>query len=253
MFKELFSTILQVIFKPTILIPLITISLLSGGINIYAGWVLERPTIDFVLYYDSIPNDNMLGVMATNYPLELIALGVIGLVMTLIGIIAITSVARIAKGDGFSSAINDSIKEWKKALGLTIVGICAFIFFGFIFAIALATIAINALLSQILFIIIAIIFFVVIVKSIFVIPLITEFDLKKAFKESWKFTDKRFWSTLALIILSGLISFIGMVIISQIGIWIPADVELIFFIIGEAFLSAYFITAITNYYDSKQK
>ncbi|MFA6268496.1 MAG: hypothetical protein WCW13_05150 [archaeon] len=253
LFSNLFTTLIQTITKPYFLIPMIIISLISGGINFSAGWVLERPTIDFVLYYDSLPSDNLLGILVSNYPTELAAMIVIGFIMSIIGFIALTSVARLTNKEKFVDAINDSIKEWKKSLALTVVCIAGLIIFGGAFSLAMSLTPISELLSNLIVLIIAIILFVVLIKITFLIPALIQKDFKKAFQETWKYTDKRFWKSVVLVLFTSIISVAGMIIISQIGAFAPAELEIIFFIIGEAFASTYFVASITNYFYSKQK
>jgi uncharacterized membrane protein len=226
---------------------MIVLTLISGGVNYLASWVLQNPTIDFILYPEAFES-NLLGIMLTSYPFELATLIAIGALMTLVGFMALISVARIAKGIGFVDSVNDSIKEFGKSFGLTIIAITGFLIFGVAFSAALALSELNDLLSQILFIIFAIVFFVTFIKFIFVIPAIIDKDTKKAVVDSWKFTDKRFWKTIALVAIAFALGYIGMQILLIIGAILPVDAYLAVSIIGEAFLSTFFIAAITNYY-----
>jgi membrane-anchored glycerophosphoryl diester phosphodiesterase (GDPDase) len=88
---------------------------------------------------------------------------------------------------------------------------------------------------------------------IFAIPALVESEVKEAFGESWKFTQKRFWKTTAYLILTGLIIIIFGSLINFAGTLIAGTfIELIVLAIGEIFTSLYFIVAITNYFYSKQ-
>ncbi|MFA5125880.1 MAG: hypothetical protein WC462_02670 [archaeon] len=251
--SDLFTSLMQILFRPWILLPMIIILLVSGAISITNSWALEGPLNDFVLYYDTIPNDNLLGVMLANYPLEIASMLVFGFILSIIGIIGMISVSRMIKGDGFIDAINDSVGDWKKAGALTIVLWLYFIIFGFAFSTAFALSSINEIISLIFVTIFLVSALVVLVKVAFIFPALIGREPKKAIQETWKFTDKKFWGTVALIISASFISLVGLVIISQIGVIVGGIFDVLLSIIGEAFGTTYFIAALTNYFYAKRK
>ncbi|MFA5930696.1 MAG: glycerophosphoryl diester phosphodiesterase membrane domain-containing protein [archaeon] len=253
LFSNLFTTLLQILTKPKFFIPMIIVILASGAVTLLSGWALERPVIDLVLYYDSIPQDNLLGVMLANYPLEIATILFFGLLMTFISLIGLFSIARLAKGEKLVDAVNDSVADWKKSAAVTIIFSLAFVIFAGAFSVALMLSAISDIVSQIVSVILTIILFIVIIKVVFVIPALTEKEVKKAFQESWKFTDKRFWKTTLLVILTSVIAFVGILLITQLGIVLGEVFEIPFSIIGEAFGTTYFIASITNYFYHKEK
>ena len=256
-FSNLFTSLAQIIFKPYFLIPMIIIMLLSGLSVELGGWSMERPLIDFVLYPDSIPSDNFIGFLFANYPLELVTMFLLSLIMTVVSVIGMMSVSRLVNKSKFVDAINDSVADWKKALALTIVLLTASLVLGVAFSLILALGVLNTTIQMILFAVFMIIVFVIFVKIIFVIPALIKYDVKKAFQESWKFSDKRFWGTCALIILAFFIGVIGLILIGQLGVLIGSVLggvfETIFDFLAESFATTYFIAAITNYFYSKQK
>lgn len=253
LFSNLFTTLLQILTKPKFFAPMIIVLLASGAITLLSGWTLERPTIDLVLYYDSIPQDNLLGVMLSNYPLEIATLLFFGLLMTFISAIGMFAIVRLTRGESFTDAVNDSVADWKKAAAITIILSLVSLIIGGLFSAALALTALSDILSQIIILILSIILFVIIIKVSFVIPALTEKEIKKAVQESWKFTDKRFWKTTILVVLSALIAFAGVLLITQLGIVLGEVFEIPLAILGEAFGTTYFIASITNYFYHKQK
>jgi hypothetical protein len=250
-FSDLFVSIMQIVTKPYFLVPMLILLIVSGAATVVNSWALERPFTDFVLYYDSVPTDNLVGVMLANYPIELTVMFVMGAVLSVIGMMGMLAIVRLAKGEKIVEAINDSVKDWKKALAITIIFWAAFLIGGVVFSAITMIGDLNLLLGQILALIFFIIVFVIIIKSVFAIPALSDKEAKKAIQESWKFTNKRFWGTVLIIILALLIAFIGNFAITQLGILLGGLLELPLAIIGEAFGTTYFIVAITNYFYQK--
>ena len=253
MFSNLFTTLLQVITKPYFLLPAIIVLLFSAGTSMITTSAIERPMIDFILYPDMIPSDNVFGIMLANYSPEIITVILSALLLSIVSIIAFMSVSRLSNGEKFVDAINESVADFMKAISLTIILIFAFLVAILLISAVLALSVLNSLISLILFAIALAIIFVVIVKVIFIIPALIENDAKKAIEETWKYTNKRFWRTIVLTLLSGAIGIAGTLIIIQIGIVLGSAFELPFSILGESFGSTYFIASITNYFYSKQK
>jgi len=253
MFASLFATLMQVVTKPYFLLPAIIVLLFSAGTSMIANSALERPMIDFILYPDMLPSDSVFGILFTNYPFEIISIIACGILLSIVSIIAFMSISRLAMGEKFVEAINSSVADWKKAIALTIVIIFAFLIAIILISAVLALSIINPIISLILFIVALIVIIVVLVKIAFVIPALIESEAKQAIQETWKYTNKRFWKTIALVALSGVIGVVGTLILIQIGIFIGPAGELPFEILGESFGSTYFIASITNYFYAKQK
>ncbi len=251
--SNLFVSFLQIITKPWFLIPIIALLLIGGATSGLSLWALERPFTDFVLYYNTVPNDNLLGIMLANYPLELATYAVLGLVLSVIGMIAMISIARLAKGEKFVDAINDTAKEWKRAFAAALIFWLVFFIFAAIFSAIGEILQINELIGSILLVIFLIILFVIITKIIFTLPALTEKDLKKAVQESWKFSNKRFWGTIALVFLTMLISFFVIYLLTNLGATLGDTFEFPLALIAEAFGSTYFVVSITNYFYEKNK
>jgi hypothetical protein len=250
-FSNLFASLMQVIFKPKLVLPAIAVLLVSVALTAISGWALERPFADLVLYYDTIPQDNLLGLLIFNYPLEISSILVVGFVMVIATMIGMLSIARMAKKAGLVNAVNDSILEWRKCFSAAIV-LYAYLIILLVFASFASWLSeINSVLSIIATIIIAVIAFVSIVKIIFIIPALIDKEIKKAIQESWKFTDKRFWRALIFTLIAAAIAWILWMILFQIGIFAGEAFELPLNALGESVALAYFTAAITNYFYSK--
>jgi hypothetical protein len=251
-FSSLFSAFLQTISKPWRLLPAVIVSLFSAIIINFIGWTVGRPFLDMFVYYDSVPAENVLGYILYNYPLEIIVLIIAGFAVTLVSIIGMVSIARMANRQGMIDAVNDSVMEWKKSLGATIVFYCAFLLFMFALFISLWLSEINDLLGSLAMILVFIVSFICAVKIIFAVPVLQEEKTKKAFQVSWKFTNKHFWGAILLFCLALVISSFGWLLLEQLGIMLGEVLEILLIIIGEAFAFTYLISSITNYFYSKQ-
>ncbi len=249
--KDIFVSFIEVITKPWILIPMILVMVISAALSTISTWLLERPFLDFILYFDTIPGDNLLGTLLFNYPLELVGLAIIGIIMSTIGVIGIMSIVRMVQKEGFVDAINESTKEWVKGLAISIIFWIACLIVAAVYVVATLALDINSILGGIIIAIFFIILFIILIKVVFTFPAMMEKDAKKSIQESWKFTNKRFWGTLALVIISALISFVIAAIISMIGLTLGGYFEIPLDIIAESFASTYFIAVITNYFYSK--
>ncbi len=251
--SNLVTSFLQLIFKPKIWIPLLAMLIISLAVTQAMSIVLEQPMLDIIIYPDMFPSENMLSIFLTQYPIQILVSIVMAFFMTVLGIVAFSITAKISQGAKLIPAINNSMKEIRKAIGIAIVFWGALLFTLFILTIIGVIMGISELVGLILLLIFAIIILLVIIKTIFVIPALNENEIKEAFNKSWKFTQKRFWKTTLYLILVGLISLIiGVIIYSASSLLTGNILELIILTIGETFTSVYFITAITNYFYSKQ-
>jgi len=249
--KDIFVSFVEVVTKPWILIPMILVMIISTALSVASTWLLERPFLDFILYFESIPSGDLLGTLLFNYPLELIGMAIIGLIMSTIGVIGAMSIVRMVQKEGLVDAINESAKEWIKAFAISIIFWVAFLIIAAIFSVVTLAADLNVNLGTIISIVFFVILFVILVKVIFTFPAMVEKDAKKAIEESWKFTKKRFWATVVLVLISGVISFVVAALLSMAGVTLGGYFEIPLDIIGESFGSTYFIAVITNYFYSK--
>ena len=246
------SGIMQLIFKPQIIIPMIILGLASAVVTELSSFIIERPLSDIILNPNLLSDGNIFGNFLMNYPLEILGILLIGSIMLGIGIIAFMSIARMAKGEGFIDSINSSVMDGAKTLGLIILFWAIFVIVGSAFILASIIGAFESTIGLIVTVIFLIILFIAFVKLIFVFPALINANIKKAFQESWKFTNIRFWGALAMVIVAGIIALIIGLILTQIGIYIGGIADPIFSLLGDSISATYFIAAITNYFYGKQ-
>jgi hypothetical protein len=251
-------TLVEVVFKPYYLLPIIGTIIISAALMALCGGILEKPTTDLVLYFDQIPQDNMLGLILFNYPIEFLGLVVLSVLMSIISLIGMISVSRMTKKNGLVNSINESIKDWKKALGtVVIVWVVAILFF-IIGTLVNGLSVVNDFLAAIVFIAVAIIGIALLIKAIFVLPAITETETtKEAIALGFEFTDRigiiKFLALLVFLALAIIVSLIGSVLILQVGIILGSTFDILFQILAEAFATTYFVSAVTNYFYTKDQ
>jgi hypothetical protein len=250
--SNIVSTILQVISRPQILLPVIGFLIACEALLLVTGIMIDRPVIDLYLYADSIPNDNLIGYFLFTYPVEVIFALILSALMLVLSTVSMFSVARMAKNESLIEAINDSMLEAQKAIGLAVLIGCALVIGGFALSLISSLAQINSEIGTLFALILLVLVFVVIVKTIFVIPALVENDLKKAFKKSWQFTDKRFWKTIVYVVIAFAISASVGSLLGYAGFLLGEIPEVILTILGQAFNIAFFTAAITNYFYSKQ-
>lgn len=249
--SSLFSSVMQLVFKPVILIPAFIMLIASIAVSSISGAILDRHISDFLVYSINTPQDNLVGILLFNYPLELLGMIVIGSIMLIIGSIMMIATARIAKGDGLIEALNESAIEINKSIGLMLVFWAAAVIISAAFAVSAFIGGVNDTLGLIVNIIFIIIIFVAFVKLVFTIPALSGKDLKKALGESWKFTSERFWKSVLLIVLAVIISTVIAVILNMIGPYLGEVGDLVFSFVGDSVAFAFFVAVITNYFYSK--
>jgi len=251
--SNLITSFLQLIFKPKVWIPLLAMLLISLAVTQAMSIILEAPMMDIILYPNTFPIENIASVFLTQYPIEILSSIVIAFLMTTLGIVAFNSTSRIAQGTKLIPAINESMKEIRKAIGMAIILWSAFLFALFVLTIITVIMGINELIGLILLLFFIIIILVVIIKTVFALPALNENEVKEAFSKSWKFTQKRFWkATLYLILTALIIIIVGSLIDYVVSLLTGNILELVIIAIGEIFTSLYFVVAITNYFYSKK-
>jgi hypothetical protein len=251
-------TLAEILFKPYYLLPVIGVIIISAVLMALAGGILERPVTDLVLYFDQIPQDNLLGMILFNYPIEFFSMLVLSFFMSVVSLMGMVSVSRMAKEEGIMDSINQTIKEWRKIVGvIAIVWVIAVLFF---IAGTIITMlgAVNEIIMALLFVALGIIAGATLIKAVFIIPaLAEETETKKAIALGFEFTNRigivRFISLLIFLVLAILVASIGWTLIYQVGIILGGIFEIPSMIIGEAFGTAFFVAAITNYFYKKEQ
>ena len=250
----------NIIFKPTILLPMIVMGVFVLLAELLSNWVLQRPIADMFLYPNAFSATNLLQMMLTRYPLELTTMLISGVIMIFVSVVVFISITKFASGKSVIEAINESVIEAKKSIGLTIFVIVA----GFLAIIALFVITwifeqlllilgaslLGDFVGLILYPLIALILIILfLTKLSFILPALVADDVRHAVQKSWEFTNTNFWQSFVFIIINLIIVYIILQIFSFIGLAI-GDFDFISSIIGTAIAITFFILAISYYYFS---
>jgi hypothetical protein len=250
----------NIIFKPTILLPMIVMGVFVLLAELLSNWVLQRPIADMFLYPNAFSATNLLQMMLTRYPLELTTMLISGVIMIFVSVVVFISITKFASGKSVIEAINESVIEAKKSIGLTIFVIVAgFLAIIALFAITwifeqllliLGTSLIGDFVGLILYPIVALILIILfLTKLSFILPALVADDVRHAVQKSWEFTNTNFWQSFVFIIINLIIVYIILQIFSFIGLAI-GDFDFISSIIGTAIAITFFILAISYYYFS---
>jgi len=255
--SSLKQTLTKILFNPFTLIPVILVVIFNNFSGSIITSIIERPLIDFILYYETYSESNLLFIVLTQYPVEILLLLGIGALNLVISSIALMALARIAKGDGIIDAINDSVLDWKKALALAFfifiaifLGIVSFFLLGSIFNFIADLIPqIGAILLLIVFpLVITILGLLIAVKTLFIIPALIKDNLKKAIQKSWKFTDNKYWTTFVYLLAIAIVVYIVAFITQNASLMLGEEYELIIFSIGDVIATTFFGLAVSYYY-----
>jgi len=251
--SNLFASLLQLIFKPKIWFPLIGMLIISTATTAAMSILLQGLILDVTIYSNILELQPVFSVFLTQYFLEIIFAIILAFLMTVLGVISFMSTSRIAQGEKLVKAINKSMNEYQKAFGIALIFWGTFIFVIFLGMILSIIAGFNELIAIALLTILLIVFTVVFVKVVFALPALNKNELKEAIKSSWKFTNNKFWNSIIYLLLIGVILVILGSIFYQIELLLEGNViELIVLALFETFPSLFFISAITNYFYSKQ-
>ncbi len=260
-FNSLKNSALKIIFSPWTLLIFATVSLFGLLMGNIVGWAVEKPVIDLILYYDALAQSNFLFILLTQYPLELFTIIVSGIVGLVISATGLLSLARIAKGESIVDAINESVLNWKKSLGLAVFFVAAIIVLvGIFFVLSAITGLLSGVIpdSSYLFdgIIFPLVFFIILlfamVKLGFVIPAFVENDLRKAVQKSWEFTNKRFLGAFLLMIILIVIIFAFEIVGQNISLMIDPQYELVVTSVADIISTTFIGLALAYYYFAKK-
>lgn len=251
--SNLFASLMQLIFKPKIWIPLLGTLIISTAVTLGMSFLLQGLILDITLYSNITDAQPIFSVIITQYLFEIIIAIVLAFFMTVIGVISFMSTSRISQGEKLVKAINTSVNEYRKAVGIAIIFWGTFIFAFFLGIIISIISGIQELVAMVLMLFLIIIAIVVLIKTIFTIPALNKNEVREAFKLSWKFTQKKFWNTFFYLILLILIILVAGSIFYQIELIIMGTIiDLPLLALFETFPSLLTIISITNYFYSKQ-
>jgi hypothetical protein len=254
--ESLKKAFLAIITKPIILFSMLIATLASIISMNITNFVIERPLSEMLYHMDVFMTSDLIAIMLDRYLFELIIMLASGFIVFFISIIAFISLARFAKGESFSDAINNSVLNIKKSLSLTFfIFVCGFVVF-IIFQIILFILniiysflpeEINYYIALFIFPILMIILIVTIfTKIVFVVPALIENNIRDAIKKSWEFTNERFWNSFLYIIIVFLIGTIVLSFFNNVGILL--NIGTILTPIGEIISMTFIGLALSYYY-----
>lgn len=256
-FNSIQNSIKTIILNPFILLPALILSIFSVFLDNIIGLVLQRPLADLFLFGAELLNENIAFVILTQYYPEVFALILLGLITLFLSTIAWATISRVVNSKTLTIALNESVMEWKKALGLSAsLYIIGFVFFVLLILITIILTSITPFFGNeiatllnltIIPLILSAVLFFFLVKILFVFATITQEKGKKIIQKSVAFSNKKMFSTFAII----LISFIIYYLITSVfwyGGLIFQDFEILFFIAGQTLAFSFFALTISSFY-----
>jgi hypothetical protein len=245
----------EIIFSPQVLFPMLVVVILSAVSDVLTGFVLSRPMEELLLYSESFLGGDFFFMFVTRFWLEVLVMVVSGFVIFVASIVAFIALAEFASGKKVADAIDLAMKQIGKSISLVFFAIIlAFLFFVFVVVIdtifayiyPLFSDSINSVIALFPIIIILIAFILLMTKLAFVLPAILDKKLKEAIKQSWDFTNNKFWKTFFYIVVVSIISVVIISIFSNLGLLF--DLEFILNPIGDIVTLTFFGLAISNFY-----
>jgi hypothetical protein len=211
--------------KPGILLP----ALITSGLNILAATLLFDQIVDVVIgtaYLNEFPYGGLfesIPLVMQQYASSLIPMFVTALILGVINISFIYVYARFAKQPSLSGAFGFAFGKLKEVITLIIFFLLITLLVSGLFFLVVVAGFTWHLITMVVGTLMALILFYLFLRLVFFIPImaIENVNLKAGLQGSWKFTQKRTLSVLALFIVMGLIN----LIISQIETFINAALE----------------------------
>lgn len=258
--NSLKKSLFQLVFSPWVLLPFIAVTIFTFLLTNFVSDIIQKPLVDMILYYEAIAESNLLFIFVTQYPLEILTIILVGFVGLVVSSMALLTLARIAKGEGFVNSVNESVMDFGKAASLGVFFMAALVVLVavlFLFSIVIDLIvqlipSTAIILGALIFpAIILIVGGILLVRFSFIIPALIDQKLKKALQKSWSFSSNKFWNALILIIILLLISFIIGLIADNIAIIFGGEFDTIILTAGNIISTTFFGLTIANYYYSE--
>jgi len=243
--------------KPLAIIPALIVLFIIGLIF----WLVSDSFVEIIfntVFLEDIPDSTLAELpfhLFSLYALDFIILGIWALVSALLVTALGFYYAAIAKGSGITESIGKTIEQAKNITSVFALFLVLAVFFAILFWIFLILGTINLWLFIVPEIIITIAAVFITVKIAFTIPIIEveNTSLKKALEKSWKTTDKKFWLTLAFLIILGIILNIILGIGSMVSDIIPEEtIGVIVFAVFASIMLAYAGLTMAFYYLEKK-
>jgi len=251
-FGSLFSAIKDTLLKPWNLSPMLIVALASIALSNLTSWTLEKPLGDMILYPEVFSTSDLYVIAFNNYLPEMLVLFATGAVVTILSVISMLALARVAKGDSLIDALNDSASELGKSTALVVVlTVVSIILFGVMGAV-ISVADINFTLAFILMGILGVLILIIGAKVAYTIPaLVKAKNVKLAIEESWEFTNERFLSSLVFLIAIAVIVILIAMIIGQIDLFTGESFFLPLFIMNQTISGTFIALALGHYYNAK--
>ena len=224
-FEALKKTGKDFVSKPQVLLPMLVIALAGILLENLTSWTIEGILADIILYSESLAEIDFFGYIISHYPLEIITMLVTGFVILVITLIAAVSIARMANGKGFVEAVNSSVLEWKRTIGLAVFSLIVLGLLGFFWYIILGFFAlIDTLTGGVLggiiyFLIIPLILIILVAilmtKLVFVLPAFADGEkVRDAIQKSWDFSNKSMLKSFVFIIIVLAITYVVSILLT---------------------------------------
>ncbi|MEK6958733.1 MAG: hypothetical protein AABW59_01670 [archaeon] len=250
--KSIFSAIKDTFLRPLNLIPMLIVALASLTLGNLTSWALEKPLSDMILYPEVFMTSDLYVIAFNNYLPEMLVLFATGVVVTVLSVISMLTLARISKGDSLMEAINDSTSELTKSTALVvIITVASIILFAVLGAIASLT-DINFNLAFILGAIYLILILIVLAKVAYTIPaLVKAKNVKIAIQDSWEFTNDKFLSSFAFLVVIIIVIMLISALLGQVDLFTGEDFFLPIFIANQTISGTFLALALGHYYNQE--
>jgi len=244
--------------KPQVLLPMLIVTIFGYLLNEATIGLLQGYITDLVLYGEVVSQINPVIYILGNYPIELLLLIISGIIMLFITAIAFVSISKITNNTGFIKAINSSVMEWKRTLGLTIFGIITIFlffiaFFGILYVFDFIDTLTGGIFSSLIYFILVIAIIVILgaiftVKLAFTIPAFAQGEkVRDAIQSSWEMTNESFWNALIFVFILTIITVLIFLAFLFLSINI-LEAEMILVSIGSILSMTVFGVGISQYY-----
>jgi membrane-anchored glycerophosphoryl diester phosphodiesterase (GDPDase) len=245
-------------FKPYVLIPMLIVVIVQYLMTEATTGLISGYVSDLILYGEALSQIDPVLFILGNYPLEIILLIISGIIMLFVTIIAFVSISKISNDTGFISAINSSVMEWKRNLGLVIFGLLVTvlffaIFFGILYVLDFIDTITGGVFGALIYFIIVVALIVVLatiftVKLAFTLPAFAQGEkVRDAIQRSWEMTNDSFWNALIFVLILVIITVAIYLLFLFLSINI-LELEIILLSLGEIISMTFFILGISHYY-----
>jgi uncharacterized membrane protein len=224
--------------------------MVSQLIDFATQWALEKPLTDMTLYENIFIEGNPIAILLTKYPIEILVIILSSLIGFAFFSAAFVILARFAKGEKFSDAVNNGVSQLRNLLTVSIILLVAFISLAGIFYFILSLASFNEGVTTIVGWALIIIYAIIALKLCFVLAALSEkkATAKSAFAKSWEFTNGKMIKTIILFILLGIILTVATLAMYSLMTLAGPNGEYAVNLIGEIIMTTFIGLALAYYY-----